>query len=102
MPREVQIKYVCDCGAYHGYKSGETYQPENWLTALPSTSGAGNILGAEVQTVKSLPPNCYEDKDRLFFAGTDCFGRWLDQKLFPVPTPEPVKATENEDEIPGG
>ena len=88
MPRQVQVKYVCDCGHYHSYGGGEPYEPQGWVTAIERKDFEGKDV-IEVQTVESIHDNQATDEGRKFFAGTECLERWLFEALTPEPESAP-------------
>ena len=94
MGREIQTKFVCDCGGHHAYRSGETYEPFGWLSAIETTDIDGHLEIKIMKVEDMLPPQA-ENPHNKFFTDIECLTRWLQNTLFPSePTPpvEPVPA----------
>ncbi len=90
MAREIQVKYSCDCGDYHVYKPGETYDPTGWLVAMfPPDDGRFQV---NIMRVEDMTEDEQERVGNKFFVGVDCFTRWLEHTLFPpeIPPPPPT------------
>ena len=106
MGREIQTKFVCDCGGHHAYRSRETYEPFGWLSAIETTDIEGH-LQINIMKVEDMMPSQAENPDNMFFQSIECLNRWMMEKLFPPEPPPPLpvpavaeKPTTEDDGIP--
>lgn len=108
---EKKFLYGCDCKGYHPYKTGETYEPIGWITAVVNSDLDGNKEITIKKTENLSERETFKVEDRYFFVDMECFSRWADKILFPpepaieppAPPIEPMKADNPEtdtDDIP--